>query len=141
MSRLHKHRLYAISLIATGIITATALLLYALNQHIDVFLTPKQLAARSLSPTYSVRLGGIVKKDSIIRNPHNLAVQFIVTDFKQDITVHYTGVLPDLFREGKGVIATGKINKEGIFIAHQVLAKHDENYLPKNVYQAMRNAA
>lgn len=75
----------------------------------------------------------MVKKNSLIRNKNDLGVEFVVTDLKQDLRVRYTGVLPDLFREGKGVIAEGSLNKQGIFMATQILAKHDENYMPRNV--------
>ncbi len=76
-----------------------------------------------------------------MRDKNGLGVEFIVTDFKRDLPVRYVGVLPDLFREGKGVIAEGSLNAQGVFIATQVLAKHDENYMPKNVYKAMRENA
>jgi cytochrome c-type biogenesis protein CcmE len=141
MNNIQKQRLYFVVLLALGLFMGTGLILYALKQNINVFLTPSQLTTKSLSPDYHFRLGGLVKKGSLVREKEGLTVQFIVTDFKHDITARYVGVLPDLFREGKGVIAEGSINAQGIFIASQVLAKHDENYLPKNVYKAIRNEA
>lgn len=138
MNKIHKRRLYYLGCFALGLAIATGLILYALKQNINVFLTPSQLAASPLAPDYHFRLGGMVKKKTVRRNPGSLDVQFIVTDLKKDLLVRYTGILPDLFREGTGVIAEGSLNSQGIFVATQVLAKHDENYMPKNVYKAMR---
>lgn len=87
---------------------------------------------------YHFRLGGLVKTGSLTREKKGLGLQFVVTDLKKEVLVSYEGVLPDLFREGKGVIVEGKLNKKGVMIASQVLAKHDENYMPKKVYDALR---
>jgi len=140
MNNIQKRRLYLVGLFALGIAAGAGLILYALKQNINVFLAPSELTT-TMSADYHLRLGGIVKNGSVVREKEGLGVQFVITDFKHDVTTRYVGVLPDLFREGKGVIAEGSINSQGIFIATQVLAKHDENYLPKNVYQAMRNRA
>ena len=141
MNVIHKRRLTYIILFITGLALAAGLILYALQTNINAFFTPQQLAAAKIAPDYHIRLGGMVKNGSIVREKNNLAVQFILTDFKKDILVRYTGILPDLFREGKGAIAEGTLNAQGIFTASQVLAKHDENYMPKNVYKAMRENA
>jgi cytochrome c-type biogenesis protein CcmE len=141
MNKLHKRRLYYVCLIAAGLTLAAGLILYALKQNINIFLTPNQLATTHMTTDYHFRLGGMVKPGSVQRSPNSLAIQFLVTDFKRDLPVQYTGVLPDLFREGKGVIAEGSLNAQGVFIATQVLAKHDENYMPKNVYKALRENA
>jgi cytochrome c-type biogenesis protein CcmE len=133
MNKTHKRRLITISLLAVGISIAAGLILYSLKQNINVFLTPAQIAMTPPPSDYHFRLGGMVKKNSVVRNKNDLAVEFTVTDLKRDLRVRYVGVLPDLFREGKGVIAEGSMNKDGIFTASQVLAKHDENYMPKNV--------
>lgn len=138
MNHIQTRRLWLVGLFLLGISIAAALILYALNQNINVFMTPKQLATTSIKTNYTFRLGGMVKKGSVVHDPNGLGVTFIVTDFKKEISVHYTGILPDLFREGKGVIAEGSMNAQGTFIASQVLAKHDENYMPKNVYKALR---
>jgi cytochrome c-type biogenesis protein CcmE len=138
MNHLHKRRLYYIGLLAIGLSLSAGLILYALKQNINVFLTPSQLQTTHLYSTDHLRLGGMVKMHSVVRDTHNLNMQFIVTDYKQDILVRYNGVLPDLFREGKGVIVEGNLDPQGIFIAYLVLAKHDENYMPKNVYKALR---
>ena len=109
------------------------MILYALKQNINAFVTPSQLAALHPSADYHFRLGGMVKKGSVLHDKESLKVQFVVTDLKKEMLVYYTGVLPDLFREGKGVIAEGRLDEQNRFQAGQVLAKHDENYMPKNV--------
>jgi cytochrome c-type biogenesis protein CcmE len=138
MNKIHKRRLYYVGLFALGLSLAAGLILYALKQNINVFLTPSQIANTQLTSHYHFRLGGMVKKHSVTRDKNGLGVEFVVTDLKRDLSVRYIGVLPDLFREGTGVIAEGSMNDQGIFIATQVLAKHDENYMPKNVYEAMK---
>lgn len=137
MNRIHKRRLYYVSFFLIGLSLAAGLIFYALNQNMNAFLTPGQLASTSLATDYHFRLGGMVKKDSVLREQEGLGVEFVVTDFKREVPVRYVGVLPDLFREGKGVIAEGSLNAQGIFVATQILAKHDENYMPKNVYEAV----
>jgi cytochrome c-type biogenesis protein CcmE len=139
MNKIQQRRLYYLCTFIVGIAIASGLIFYALRQNMNVFLTPAQLATMQVAPDYHIRLGGMVKEHSIIRGKQDLTTTFTVTDFKRDITVRYVGVLPDLFREGKGVIAEGTLNQDGIFTATQILAKHDENYMPKNVYEKMRN--
>lgn len=141
MNKFHKQRLYFLVLFAIGLALAASLILYALKQNINAFLTPGQLATTHLPADYLIRLGGVVKQGSVVREKQGLGVQFVVTDFKHDVQVHYVGILPDLFREGKGVVAEGKLNPQGMLLAKQVLAKHDENYMPKNVYKALRENA
>jgi cytochrome c-type biogenesis protein CcmE len=138
MNKMQKWRLYHVVLFATGLTIALGLILYALKQNINVFLTPSQIVIAQVNHD-RFRLGGMVKKGSVSHSKETLAVQFVVTDLKKEIAVHYVGVLPDLFREGKGVIADGKLDRDGVFTASSVLAKHDENYMPKNVYKALRD--
>lgn len=138
MNHIHKRRLYALIAATLVIAMAISMILYALKQNINVFLTPSDLVQSELSHDYTLRLGGVVKVGSLVHKKNSLDVDFIVSDLKHDILVSYQGVLPDLFAEGKGVIVEGKINQNKIFRASLVLAKHDENYMPKNVYQAMR---
>jgi cytochrome c-type biogenesis protein CcmE len=138
MNKVQKRRLTYVIFFLVGLGAAASLIFYALNQNLNAFVTPSQLAERNINKDYQIRLGGMVKKGSIKRNPDSLQVEFIVTDLKKDITVTYNGILPDLFHEEKGVIAQGKMNAHGTFAASQILAKHDENYMPKNVYQEMR---
>lgn len=133
MNSIHKRRLTFFSLLLCGLGLAIGLILFALKQNINVFLTPSELSAKKISNDHHFRLGGMVKKGSVVHEDKDLGIHFIVTDFKHDVSVHYKGVLPDLFREGKGVIATGKLNVNGTFMANEILAKHDENYMPKNM--------
>lgn len=136
MNKIHQQRIYLITIISIAIVAGTALILFALKQNINVFVTPSEIATANAKGFF--RLGGVVKPQSVARSKNSLAVRFIVTDNKQDISVSYMGILPDLFREGKGVIVEGELNTNKEFIAKQVLAKHDENYMPKNVYQKLR---
>jgi cytochrome c-type biogenesis protein CcmE len=118
------------------------LLLYALKQNINLFFTPSQALAQHLPLGQNFRLGGQVKPGSVIRDQESLTVHFVLTDLVQEIAVTYTGVLPDLFREGKGAIAEGLWQVQGsrtVFAAHEILAKHDENYKPRAM-QGIPNA-
>ncbi|SRR5579883_986451 len=131
MNKIHQRRLMYVMCFVIGLAIASGLILYALKQNINAFLTPSQMMAARPPADYHFRLGGMVKKGSVVRDKQGLGIQFTVTDFKQEVQVRYVGVLPDLFREGKGMIADGNLNNQGTFIASQVLAKHDENYMPK----------
>lgn len=139
MNKFQRRRLISICLLLSGIALAAGLILLALKKNINVFLTPSQLLSQHPNADYHIRLGGIVKKNSIKRNTKTLHIQFVITDFKNEIVTEYTGILPDLFREGKGIIAEGSVTPDGKFHATQVLAKHDENYLPKKSYVRLRN--
>jgi cytochrome c-type biogenesis protein CcmE len=141
MNKIQKHRLTYVIFFIIGLALAAGLILYALRQNLNVFVTPSQLATQAIQRDYNMRLGGMVKKGSIKRDSKSLRVEFVVTDYKNEVTVHYTGILPDLFHEEKGMIAEGKMDANGVFLASLVLAKHDENYMPKNVYDAMRKGA
>jgi cytochrome c-type biogenesis protein CcmE len=129
----HRRRLTFIVLIVCAIATATSLALYALQQNINLFYSPSQVATGEAPRDHEFRLGGLVKKNSVRHAAKNLQVSFIVTDNKQQVIVRYNGVLPDLFREGQSVVVDGKLNSHGEFIADQVLAKHDEKYMPKEI--------
>lgn len=133
MNSLHQQRLYILGICIVGIALAVGLILYALRQNINVFLTPSQIVETRPQVNYHFRLGGMVKKNSLVRDKNNLKMQFVVTDFKKEIVIYFKGILPDLFREGKGVIVDGSLNAQGNFIATQILAKHDENYMPYQV--------
>ncbi len=139
MNYIHKRRITYVILFMIGLTTGASLIFYALKQNLNAFLTPSQIQAAHLSHDDEIRLGGLVKKNSLKQDAQTLTVHFVMTDYQQDINVQYTGVLPDLFREGKGAIVEGKINAQGIFVAHQVLAKHDENYMPPSVAAKIRN--
>jgi cytochrome c-type biogenesis protein CcmE len=116
--------------------SAAGLVLYALSDTIVFFFTPAEVMARSIEPDTRFRLGGLVAEGSLRRN--GTSVAFTITDGQKTLPVAFTGQLPDLFREGQGVVAEGKLDATGVFIADTVLAKHDENYMPKEVADALK---
>lgn len=138
MNKIHQQRIITLIFFIVGLALATALILYALSQNINVFLTPKDLVNVSENNNHRLRLGGMVKPGSLVRATDTLAGHFILTDTHREIMVNYTGILPDLFREGQGAVAEGYFHPPNTFEAKQILAKHDENYMPKEVYQALR---
>ena len=119
---------------------AATLVLNAFNSNLVFFFSPTQVFADEAPRDRSFRIGGLVEEGSIQREPQGLTIRFAVTDRSQKIPVTYTGLLPDLFKEGKGVVAQGKLGPDGIFRADQVLAKHDENYMPPEAAEALKNA-
>ncbi len=125
-----RRRLYFILLLLAGFSVAVGFSLFALRQNIDLYYTPKDIAQHKEITGQQFRLGGLVVKNSLRRIPNTLNVNFVLTDFHNKITVSYDGVLPSLFREGQGIVAQGHLNKNGVFIADQVLAKHDASYHP-----------
>lgn len=125
--------LFSMSILAI----AAALILYALRQNISLFYTPTEAVSGKAPQQHVIRVGGMVEKGSIIRSKKSLVVQFKITDFNQTITVTYTGILPDLFREGQGVVTEGELIDNQHFRASQVLAKHDANYMPPEVKAAL----
>jgi cytochrome c-type biogenesis protein CcmE len=119
---------------------AIGLVLYAFQSNLVFFFSPTQVAAGEAPRDRAFRIGGLVQAGSVKRGPEALAVQFVVTDTANSIPVAYSGSLPDLFREGKGVVAEGRVGPDGIFRASQVLAKHDENYMPPEAAHALEQA-
>ncbi len=119
---------------------AAALVLNAFNSNLVFFFTPSQVAAHEAPRDRAFRIGGLVEAGSVVRDKDALTVRFKVTDTVQAVPVIFTGILPDLFREGKGVVAQGRIGADGIFQAREVLAKHDENYMPPEAADALRKA-
>lgn len=136
MTKVHRHRLYLSLLLLVGITTAVGLILFALKQNINLFYTPTEIQEQKISLLQTIRVGGMVKQGSIQRG-QNLDIQFTLTDYHQDVKIRYSGILPDLFREGQGVVVLGELKSDGCFEAHQVLAKHDENYMPSEVKAAI----
>jgi cytochrome c-type biogenesis protein CcmE len=124
------------ALIAIAI--AAVLILNALNSNIALYVTPSEVAAGKSPAGQVFRIGGMVKDGSIKRD--GLTVNFVITDMVKDIPVAYTGILPDLFKEGKGAVIQGRLNPDGQFIASEVLAKHDENYMPPEAQHALEQA-
>ncbi len=124
------------ALIAIGI--AAVLILNALNSNIALYVTPSEVAAGKSPLGQVFRIGGMVRDGSVKRD--GITVHFVITDMVKDIPVSYTGILPDLFKEGKGAVIQGRLNSDGQFIASEVLAKHDENYMPPEAKHALEQA-
>ncbi|CAO3415034.1 cytochrome c maturation protein CcmE [Azospirillum doebereinerae] len=133
-----KRRLYMLGLALLGLGTATALTLTAFQDNIVFFYSPSQLQTQQVGDR-SFRLGGLVEEGSVRKSTDGLVTDFRVTDTAHTIDVSYRGQLPDLFREGQGVVAEGKLTK-GVFVAREVLAKHDETYMPPEVSEALKQA-
>ena len=134
----HRQQKLAIVLfIVFGTAVAVGLVLVALNQGINVFYTPTEVSSGAVPPGQNFRVGGMVKTGSLISHQHSTEISFLATDFCNDVLVSYTGVLPDLFREGQGVVADGYIDDNGVFQASQILAKHDENYMSSEVKDSL----
>jgi len=119
---------------------AAALVLNAFQSNLVFFFSPSQVMAEEAPRDRSFRIGGLVQEGSLQRQAGSLTIRFAVTDTAHHIPVTYTGLLPDLFKEGKGVVAQGKLGTDGVFHADQVLAKHDENYMPPEAAEALKNA-
>ncbi|MFN7553103.1 MAG: cytochrome c maturation protein CcmE [Pseudomonadota bacterium] len=141
MNPIRRRRMWLLGLVLLGAGTAIALTLTALNQNIQHFFSPSDIADGKAPGVRTFRLGGIVEEGSVGRNAENLKVSFVVTDRFKTQPVEFTGILPDLFREGQSVVATGTLDAQrGVFVAREVLAKHDENYMPKEVADAIARA-
>ena len=134
-ARSRRMAMVAASLAALGV--AAWLILSAFRQNLVFFFTPTQVLAGEAPHGLRLRLGGMVEQGSLVRAADGVAVRFVVTDMAQRLTVHYSGILPDLFKEGKGVVAQGRLGEDGRFIADEVLAKHDENYMPPEAAYAL----
>lgn len=132
-----RKRLAIILFIASGLSVAVGLTLYALSQNINMFFTPTQVAQGEVEPGVKFRIGGMVKTGSIIEDATSVKVAFVTTDFASEVPIVYEGILPDLFREGQGIVAEGQIDSSGTFVASKVLAKHDENYMSQEVKAAL----
>ncbi len=126
----------ALAVIAVGL--AAALITVALRSNLNYFYTPTQIIAGEAPVGELMRIGGMVEKGSLNRKDGELAVQFTVTDTKAQTIVRYNGILPDLFKEGQGTVAKGRLQKDGIFLAEEVLAKHDEKYIPPEIADTMK---
>jgi cytochrome c-type biogenesis protein CcmE len=127
-----------VAAILVGVGIATAFALQAFQQNLLYYYSPTQILAGEAPESRSFRVGGLVQDGSVQRAPGSLEVRFTLTDFANTVGVSYTGVLPDLFREGQGIIARGKLKDDGVFVAEEVLAKHDENYMPPEVKDSLK---
>lgn len=141
MHPLRKKRLTIVLFLLAGLTVAVALTTYALRQNINLFYDPSQISAGEAPVDVRIRAGGMVEEGTVKRDTESLKVEFLVTDYNASVPVEYVGILPDLFAEGQGIVAMGRLNTEGRFVADQVLAKHDENYMPPEVSDALEKAA
>ena len=138
MIKIRRNRLFAVLFILSSSAVAVGLVLIALNQNINLFYSPSELLESGPLKNKSIRIGGLVEKGSLNRVSDSLEVNFIITDLKEKVAVKYSGILPDLFKEDAGVVATGYYDKNNnSFQAFEILAKHDENYEPKEVVNAL----
>ena len=138
MKPLRRRRLITVLSIVTGLAVAIGMGLYAMQQNINLFYSPSELSGAPNNVL--IRVGGLVVKDTVKRDSDSLKVEFILTDNTGDVRVLYDGILPDLFREGQGIVTMGQLQENGDFIASEVLAKHDETYMSPEVAQAIKDA-
>lgn len=140
MNPVRKRRLLIVVGALAGVSVAVGLVLYGLSSNINLFYTPQEVAAGEAPVGQRMRVGGLVAEDSVWRDPDSLKVQFDITDGEGTFTVYYQGILPDLFREGQGIVANGTLMEKDYFEATEVLAKHDEEYMPPEVQEALERA-
>jgi cytochrome c-type biogenesis protein CcmE len=138
MNPLRKQRIYALVSILVGTLIALFFILNALSRNIDLFYTPTQFQESELGSGVLVRLGGMVEEGSLVRKSQSLEVSFVITDFNHSIKINYSGILPNLFSENTGVVVKGSLDEKENFQAVEVLAKHDENYMPPEVSKALK---
>ncbi len=138
MKPARKQRLILIGLMVIGAGLATAFALKSFNENLMYFFSTTDVVEGKAPGDTLFRLGGMVVKGTVERPNDGLTVRFKLTDYSKEVTVEYTGILPDLFREGQGIVAHGKLNAQGVFIAEEVLAKHDENYMPPEVKDSLK---
>lgn len=135
-----RNRLLIIVFIVCAATGATSFALFALNENINLFYSPEQIVKGEAPVGKTIRAGGMVLDGSVIRSEEGLGVSFVVSDLKSaQVKVEFEGILPDMFREGQGVIALGQLTDKGVFVAEEVLAKHDENYMPPEVADALKD--
>ena len=133
-------RMIFVGVVVAGVALATVLALTAIGENMLYFFSPSQIQAGQAPQGRSLRVGGLVVEDSVRREQDSVLIEFDLTDGAHQITVRYSGILPDLFREGQGIVAMGTIAADGVFDAQEVLAKHDENYMPPEVAEALNMA-
>lgn len=133
-------RLVFVTVAVVGVLLAGSLIIKALRSNIAYSFSPTQVNAGEVAEGQLFRIAGMVKESSLSRTGNDLTVSFVVTDTASDVVVQHTGILPDLFSEGQGTVAKGRLNGEGIFVAEEVLAKHDESYMPPEVTDALAAA-
>ncbi len=140
MHPVRRQRLYVVLFIAVFSSAAIGLVMYAMRGNINLFYPPAEVVAGKAPVGQSIRVGGMVVKGSLQRATDSLRVNFQLTDYQASVPVVYTGILPDLFAEGQGAVASGSLNGDGVLEAIEILAKHDENYMPPEVADALENS-
>jgi len=138
MTPVRRQRLILILLMVAGVATAATFALRAFNENLMYFFSTTEVAEGKAPKDAKFRLGGMVVNGSISRPNKDILVRFDLTDYGKQVTVEYSGILPDLFREGQGIVANGRLNEKGVFVAEEVLAKHDENYMPPEVAESLK---
>ena len=141
MNPKRKKRLLFIIFLVSGFAIAIGFALYAFNQNMMFYFTPEEVQQGKAPQNRIFRLGGMVVEGTFKQDKDNLDVFFELTDYKQKVGVKYVGILPDLFKEGQGIITKGKLNSDGVFVAEEVLAKHDENYMPPEVAESLKKSS
>lgn len=140
MHPIRKQRLLVVLFVVLFSSAAVGLVVYALRGNINLFYPPADVAAGKAPAGQPIRIGGMVKEGSVQRSDDSLAVRFEITDFQASVPVVYEGILPDLFDEGQGAVASGRLNEAGLLVATEILAKHDENYMPPEVAEALEKS-
>jgi cytochrome c-type biogenesis protein CcmE len=140
MHPVRRQRLFIVLFIVVGASAAAGLIFYALSENLNLFYSPTQINDGEAPENKRMRAGGMVREGSVLRAGDSLKVSFVVTDYAYDVSVNYEGILPDMFEEGQGVVVTGKLDEAGVMQAEEVLAKHDEEYMPPEVQEALDNA-
>ncbi len=135
-----QRRMFVVAMLILGVGGAVALTLNAFRDNLLYFISPSEVVAGKAPAERSFRLGGMVEEGSVKRDSEGLRVRFVLTDFAKEVPVQYDGILPDLFREGQGIVAKGHLNAQGVFVATEVLAKHDEKYMPPEVAASLKRA-
>ena len=140
MHPIRKQRLLVVLFVVLFSSAAVGLVVYALRGNINLFYPPAEVAAGKAPAGQPIRVGGMVKEGSVQRSDDSLAVRFEITDFQASVPVVYEGILPDLFDEGQGAVASGRLDEAGLLVATEILAKHDENYMPPEVAEALEKS-
>ena len=140
MHPVRQQRLFIVLFIVVGASVAAGLIFYALSENLNLFYSPTQINDGEAPQNQRMRAGGMVREGSVMRAGDSLKISFVVTDYAHDVSVDYEGILPDMFEEGQGVVVTGKLDGGGVMQAEEVLAKHDEEYMPPEVQEALDNA-
>jgi cytochrome c-type biogenesis protein CcmE len=140
MHPIRKQRLLIVLFVVLFSSAAVGLVVYAMRGNINLFYPPADVAAGKAPVEQPIRVGGMVREGSVQRSDDSLAVRFEITDFQASVPVVYEGILPDLFDEGQGAVASGRLNDDGVLVASEILAKHDENYMPPEVAEALEQS-